>query len=195
MHARMSLGRALLIALVCACSTRASASQTPRPIDAAHSTVTVYVYKSGLFSVFADNHVIRAPLASGNISIEAPLSIRITVRAGDLQVLDPNLPADERSEVQARMLGPEVLDAARFPEITFVSAEITPAGPDAWNATGQLTIHGQTRTTTVHAVLQNGRYHGTVTIRQRDFGIEPIRVAGGTVKVKDELKIEFDVAQ
>ncbi len=27
----------------------------------------------------------------------------------------------------------------------------------------------------------------------RDFGIKPISIAGGTVKVKDELKIEFDI--
>ena len=28
---------------------------------------------------------------------------------------------------------------------------------------------------------------------QREFGITPVSVAGGTVKVKDELKIDFDV--
>ncbi len=30
-------------------------------------------------------------------------------------------------------------------------------------------------------------------MKQRDFGIMPISIAGGTVKVKDEIKIEFDV--
>jgi len=27
----------------------------------------------------------------------------------------------------------------------------------------------------------------------REFGIEPIKVAGGTVKVKEELKTQFDI--
>jgi hypothetical protein len=30
-------------------------------------------------------------------------------------------------------------------------------------------------------------------LRQTDYGIAPISVAGGTVKVKDELKIDFDI--
>jgi hypothetical protein len=32
-----------------------------------------------------------------------------------------------------------------------------------------------------------------VTLKQSDFGIRPISIVGGTVKVKDELKVEFDV--
>jgi hypothetical protein len=30
-------------------------------------------------------------------------------------------------------------------------------------------------------------------LKQSAFGIEPIRIAGGTVKVKDEVKVEFDI--
>jgi polyisoprenoid-binding protein YceI len=59
--------------------------------------------------------------------------------------------------------------------------------------TGRLTIHGQTRPVTVQTTRTNGRYRGTVLVKQRDFGISPISIAGGTVKVKDELKIEFDI--
>jgi hypothetical protein len=32
------------------------------------------------------------------------------------------------------------------------------------------------------------------TLKQTDFGITPVTVAGGTVKVKDEVKIEFEIA-
>ena len=38
-----------------------------RPIDTEKSTLTVFVYKSGLFSALADDHVIDAPLAAGTI--------------------------------------------------------------------------------------------------------------------------------
>jgi len=30
-------------------------------------------------------------------------------------------------------------------------------------------------------------------LKQHDFGITPISIAGGTVKVRDELKVEFDI--
>src|SRR4029077_8943163 len=84
-----------------------------RQIDGAQSTLTVFVYKSGLFSAFADDHIIDASIASGTISDAAPLSVVIGVRAGDLKVRDPKLSADKRAEVQTRMLSAEVLDAQK----------------------------------------------------------------------------------
>src|SRR5690242_4372460 len=90
-----------------------AAGAETRPIDVEHSTVTVLVSKSGLFSAFADNHTVRAPLASGTLSEEAPLSINIAIRSADLNVLDPDLAASKRAEVQMRMQGPEVLDVQR----------------------------------------------------------------------------------
>jgi len=164
-------------------------------IDAEHSTLTVFVNKSGLFSAFADNHVIRAPISRGSISESAPLSVEMTVRAADLRVLDPGLAADRRAEVQTRMLGPEVLDVAKFPEISFASTAIESSGADRWQVTGRLTIRGQERTIAFPAARVNGRYHGEVVIKQHDFGIEPIKVAGGAVKVKDEIKVQFDIAR
>jgi hypothetical protein len=164
-----------------------------RPIDAQRSTLTVRVYKSGLFSAFADNHVIRAPIASGSISPDGPLAVEISVRSAGLTVLDPDASAGTRAEVQARMLGPEVLDTARYPDITFASTAVTAAGADRWTVTGNLTLHGQTRSTTVTVTRQDGRFRGSVPLKQTDFGIRPIRIMGGTVNVKDELKVEFDI--
>jgi hypothetical protein len=40
---------------------------------------------------------------------------------------------------------------------------------------------------------QNGHYQGTAELKQKDFGIEPIVVGGGAVKVKNELRVEFDI--
>jgi polyisoprenoid-binding protein YceI len=166
-----------------------------RPIDTGHSTLTVFVYKSGLFSAFADNHVIKAPIAGGRISEESSPRVELAVHAADLTVIDPGVSADRRAEVQTRMLGPEVLDTSKFPDITFTSETIVPAGKDRWNVNGRLTIHGQTRAITFSVARVNGRYRGDVAIKQRDFGIEPITIAGGTVKVKDELKIQFDLVR
>jgi hypothetical protein len=165
-----------------------------RLIDTSNSSLTILVYKSGLFSAFADNHVIKASLAGGSVSEESSPRVELAIRAADLKVLDPGLSAERRGEVQTRMLGPEVLDVTRFPDISFTSTTIEPAGNDRWTVAGQLTLHGQTRAITFPVSRLNGRYRGEAAIKQRDFGIQPITIAGGTVKVKDEVKIQFDIA-
>lgn len=174
-----------------------AATAAPRadihPIDVERSTLTVFVYKSGLFSVFADDHVIRAPIAGGAVSPDAPLGVEISVRSASLEVLDPSLGAGKRADVQARMLGPEVLDSGKYPDIAFTSTAIQVVGSDRWTVTGSLSIHGVTRPTTFSVAQQGGRYRGTVVLKQRDFGIEPISIVGGTVKVKDEVTVEFDI--
>jgi len=169
------------------------ATAADRRIDVERSTLTVHVFKSGLFSAFADNHVIRAPLADGRLSEEGTLSVEIAVRTAQMTVLDPSLSADKRAEVQTRMQGPEVLDSARYPEIRFASTRIEPAGATEWRVTGDLSLHGVTHSVTFPVARRDAHYRGVVSIRQREFGIQPISIAGGTVKVKDELRIEFDI--
>jgi len=166
----------------------------PRPIDVQHSTVTIFVYKAGLFSGFADNHVIHAPIASGTISDTPSPHITLQIQAGDLVVADPSLDEKKRAEVRARMLGPDVLDAAAFPIIAFESTAIEPVGENRWNVSGRVTIRGVTRAIRFPAVREAGHYRAATTLNQRDFGIQPIRIAGGTVRVKDEIRLEFDIA-
>ena len=57
----------------------------------------------------------------------------------------------------------------------------------------KLTLHGQTHPVRVEVIGMNGHYHGTAQLKQKDFGIAPISLGGGTVKVKNELRVEFDV--
>jgi hypothetical protein len=40
---------------------------------------------------------------------------------------------------------------------------------------------------------ENSAYGGKAHIKQTDFGIQPIRVGGGLVTVKNELDIRFEV--
>ena len=165
------------------------------PIDVQRSKLTVFVYKGGLFSALADNHVINAPIASGTIATSSTPAIELVVNAADLVPLDPDLDQSKRAEVRTRMLGAEVLDTSRFPTIKFVSTAIEPTGSDQWKVSGSLTIHGVTKAVTFPVTRSDGRYRGETRIRQTDFGIKPIRIAGGTVSVKDELKIEFAIVE
>jgi len=138
--------------------------------------------------------VIQVPLAEGSIDDTATPHVQIVVDAPRMRVLDPGLSAKDRQEVQARMLGPEVLDAYRFRHISFHSLAIERLGAGGWLVRGELELHGQFRPVTVKVVLEDSRYKGSTTVRQTDFGITPIRLPGGTVKVKDEITIDFDIA-
>jgi polyisoprenoid-binding protein YceI len=110
-----------------------------------------------------------------------------------MHVLDPGLSGKDRLEVQTRMIGAEVLDAERFPRIRFHSVAIQSAGAGRWSVRGALEVHGQSHPVTVDVVREQGRYRGSTSLKQTDFGITPISIAGGTVKVKDELRIDFDI--
>jgi polyisoprenoid-binding protein YceI len=62
---------------------------------------------------------------------------------------------------------------------------------------GNLSFHGLTRSQPLSArIAEFGemlRTSGEFTLRQSDFGIKPISVAGGALKVKDELKFSFEM--
>ncbi len=165
-----------------------------RAIDPDHSILKIRVLKSGLFSGFAHDHEIIAPIASGVVEDAAPAAVQFSIGAGKLRVLDPELAADKRAEVQKTMEGPEVLDVARFSEIRFQSTRIENTADARWTVRGDLTLHGQTRPLVVQVALKDGRYFGMVSLKQREFGIKPVSIAGGTVKVKDEVKIDFEIA-
>lgn len=165
-----------------------------RAIDATRSSVHVHVLKSGLFSAFAHNHDVEAPLESGEVKEDGTPSVELRVDARKLRVLDPEASADTRAEIQKTMQGPQVLDAERYAEIHFRSTKVQPAGADHWLVAGDLNLHGQTHPVTVDVTLKNGVYRGSATLKQTAFGITPVTIAGGTVKVKDDLKIDFQIA-
>lgn len=168
------------------------AAQT-RSMDPERSFFTVRVFKAGMFSAFGHEHEVRAPLSEGTVQEGEAARVELRVEAGQLKVLDPGRPEQERAEVQETMLGPKVLDSDRFPEIRFRSTAVKRNGADDWQVSGELTLHGQTRPLMVAVTHQGGHYRGTTALKQTDFGITPVRVGGGTVKVKDEVRVEFEI--
>ena len=161
-------------------------------IDTAKSTMTVHVYKSGALSAFGHDHEIAAPIARGTVDVKGH-KVELHVIASALQVKDAKASDKDRGEIQATMLGPEVLDAENRKEIIFESTSAEDAGAGVWKVTGNLTLHGQTRPVSMEVREGNGHYAGTCRLRISSFGIKPVKAAGGTVSVKDEVQIDFDV--
>ena len=164
-----------------------------RGIDVDHSELKVRVFKSGLFSAFAHDHEIEAQITEGAIDTSEHASVELHVDSRKLRVLDPGISEKDRRDIQNTMLGPEVLDTERFSEIVFKSTAAEPSGTDRWMVRGELTLHGQTQPVAVEVIYRAGHYTGQATLKQTEFGMKPVRVAGGTVKVKDDVRVEFDV--
>ena len=56
-----------------------------------------------------------------------------------------------------------------------------------------LTIHGQSRPVEVEVQEDGGHYRGSTRLKPSEFDIKPVKIAGGTIRVKDEIRIDFDI--
>jgi polyisoprenoid-binding protein YceI len=174
----------------------------------ARSIITVHVHKTGLFSAFAHDHVITAPVGLGVLDPKA-MTVEIRVSTKQMKVVDPDVSDKDRMEIQTTMLGPKVLDAEKYPEIRFQSSHVEQIAARRYRVTGKLELHGSRRDLSFEVngrtdsasparagFARDGvadRYQGKTKLKQTDFGIEPVSIAGGTIKVKDEVEVEFDV--
>jgi polyisoprenoid-binding protein YceI len=159
------------------------------PIDIGHSTLRIHVGKSGLFSAAGHEHWVTAPVDAGSIEQAGPAHVSFRVEAARLAVeSDKDLSSSQQAEIQSTMQA-RVLDSSHYPEISFRSTSIEETSAGNWLVKGDLSLHGLS--TTVHK--EGDAYVGRCQIKQTDFGISPITVAGGTVKVKNEVQIEFSI--
>jgi polyisoprenoid-binding protein YceI len=168
-----------------------AAAQSP---DSAprRSAITIRVFKSGMFSGFAHNHVVVAPIAQAKID-PAALTAEIAVAVKEMKVTDPDISEKDRAEIQSTMLGPKVLDLEKYPEIRFRSSRIEQISPQHYRVAGLLELRGVKHEVTLEVTGEPSHYHGATKLKQSEFGIKPISMGGGSIKVKDELDLEFDV--
>ena len=171
--------------------------------DTRASQFTVQVFSGGLLSAFGHNPTI----AIGNFVGAAQVnpddvehsSLRIMVKAESLTVKD-NVADKDRREME-RTMHEEILETASYPEIVYECTNIsaTKAGEEQYSVTltGDLTLHGVTRSHTVPARValteDSLRAFGTFTLLQTDYDLKLASVAGGALKVKDELKFSFNI--
>lgn len=170
-----------------------SAQPTANAVQADHhSAITIKVFKSGIFSGFAHNHVVIAPVARAEVNPEKKTA-EITIATKEMKVTDPEVSEKDRAEIQSTMLGPKVLDSEKYSEIRFQSTRIEQTSPQHYRVMGMLELHGTKHEIVLEVSGRPEHYHGTGKLKQSDFGIKPISLGGGSIKVKDELELEFDV--
>jgi polyisoprenoid-binding protein YceI len=172
-------------------------------IDVGKSRFTVRAFATGLFSSLGHNPTLAIREYAGEATFSPEnleqASVRFTVQSASLTVTD-DISQKDRTELENRMRQ-EVLETAAYPEIIFESSKISPnqLGENAYsvNIAGDLTLHGASRNETIYAQVTLAgdtlRAYGEFSLRQTDYGIKLVSVAGGTLKVKDEVKVTFDL--
>jgi polyisoprenoid-binding protein YceI len=188
-----------------AVSVQAQAKSRTYTIVASESSVWVFAAKAGLFSALAHDHEIGVKSFTGTVVMpEAGASsgsLELDVNAQSLVVLDKKASEEDKKKISDSMHG-EVLESAKHPKITFKSVSIGDVklageGTFSFTVNGDLTLHGVTKRiavpVTAKITAQQLRASGKYTLKQTDFGIKPYSAAGGTVKVKNEVVINFDI--
>ncbi|HTC45708.1 MAG TPA: YceI family protein [Candidatus Aquilonibacter sp.] len=174
-------------------------------IDAKGSTFTVKATATGMLSVFGHNPTIAIPDFDGEARFASSTlehaSLRLTIQAASLVVTD-DISNKDRAEIERRMHD-EVLEADGFPEIIYECPGDCPVqklGEGLYSASlnGELTMHGVTRSQPLSARVtlkeDSLRASGEFAVRLSDYEIRPVSAAGGTVKLKNEIKLSFNIS-
>jgi polyisoprenoid-binding protein YceI len=126
-------------------------------------------------------------------------SLRLIIRADSLEVTD-DIKSKDRQEMESTM-NQKLLASDKYPTITFdgtaTSATRLSEGWFRVNLDGTLSLRGATgRVSLPVQVAVMGdmlRASGEFSLLQSNYGIPPVTVAGGALKLKDELKFTFDI--
>src|SRR5438876_9311458 len=107
-----------LLALVISLSSVLWAADAPAgaAIDPQKASITVRVFKAGVFSAFGHEHEISAPIQQGSFTENAG-SVESTVAARRMHVMYKSISEKDLHEIQQTMLGPKVLDSEKFHKI------------------------------------------------------------------------------
>jgi polyisoprenoid-binding protein YceI len=171
----------LLVAAVAAAAAAPLFAAETYTIDKAHSDATFQIrhFASKVRGGFGDfEGTIQADPAKPEVS-----SVVFTIKAASIDTNN----ADRDKHLRSA----DFFDVEKFPEITFKSSKITPAGKDKYNVTGTLTMHGVSKEVTLPVTYlgsakdpggnQRASFEVETTLNRKDFGINWNRAldAGG----------------
>jgi polyisoprenoid-binding protein YceI len=172
-------------------------------IDGRASRFTVRAFATGLLAKMGHNPTIGIRDLSGEMNfnpdkLEAA-SFRIVIKSASLNVQDDISGKDLRE--MERLMNQEVLETEKFPEILYEASAISVVkmADMLYSATlnGNLTMHGVTRSqpivTRVASLGSMLRASGDFSLNQTDYNIKLVSVAGGALKLKDELSFSFEI--
>jgi polyisoprenoid-binding protein YceI len=180
-----------------------SITATRYSLNAARSRFTVQAFATGLLASFGHSPIflIRDFAGQLHFSSDRPgeCAFNMTVQTASLEVTG-NLKETDRADIQ-RVTMEEVLEIKKFPEIAYRSTQMSPTKiTEGWyrlQIGGLLRLHGMIRHVPIDSQLriaeQTMQLNGEFTIKLTEYNIKPVSGAAGLLKVKDELKFQFNL--
>ncbi len=167
------------------------------------SRFSVQAFAGGLHSSFAHNPTFAVRNFSATLEFDpvapAGAAIELTVEANSLRQTDNVRPAD-REEID-RVMQADVLETEKFPQIVFRSKEIASEKvTEGWfrcRISGALLLHGVTKNHALEATVRLNdntlRLSGDTAISMSDFRLKKVSAVAGTIKLKEEINLAFDL--
>jgi polyisoprenoid-binding protein YceI len=181
----------------------AKATRVHYVVDTRASRFTVQAFATGIMSAMGHNPTIGIRNFTGEVDFNPDALLgsgfRLDIKTASLSVQD-DISDRDRREIE-RLMNEQVLEIAKYPEAQYEApvVSITRLGDSLYSAVldGNLTFHGVTNRQQVTArIAVFGtmlRASGDFTLDQSDYQIKPVSVAGGALKLKEELKFSFEM--
>jgi len=198
----MRIAAALIALLATAGAAFAAPSNDPKQaptgsyaMDPRHTLVVFAIPHLGITDYYG-----RFDKVTGNLSFNSGAPEKSTVNV-TIDMTSVDMPS---KELINELSGTSVFDSAKFPTATFKSTAITRTGPNTGTITGDLTLHGVTKSVTLDTTFGgltsdpfNGKddvgFHATTTVKRTDFGLTGMvweSVVGDDVKLTIEAMFQ-----
>jgi hypothetical protein len=163
------------------------------PIHTARSTITNTCRQSGPAFGRGSRALGERTIASGTFQESGAPHVEFKVESAKMaERPDPKVDAKTQATIQKDM-EEMTLQTKQYPKISFQSSRVEPSGADQWKVQGNLSLHGVTKPVSVAVKRSGSVYTGHTVLKQTDFGIKPISIGGGMVKIKNEIEIDFQI--
>ena len=194
-------------ASVAVSSSEAAATVAPASrfvVDAAKSDFMVRAMAGGVLWFKGHDHFVRPREYAGEVTLTpgavTPAALTMSVRSASLEETRDVFTPPQKQIIN-KELREIVLQPDKYPEITFKSTDVrvenAAGGQFRVQIGGDLNLHGVTRHVVIPAdVTMAGeelRAKGEFEISRKDFGVPATSAFHGTVRIRDRLKVIFQI--
>lgn len=182
--------------LVAALGFPVCAKTTSYKLDSQHSSAQFAVTHLMISKVRGEFHAVNGTVSLDDGDITKS-SVDVTIDASTVDTREPDRDKDLKS--------PNFLDVAKYPTMSFKSTKVEPGASGHLKVTGDLTIHGVTKSVVLDVTepkapikdpwgLQRTAVSGVTKINRQDFGLMfSAKLDNGGLVVGNEVEITLDV--
>jgi polyisoprenoid-binding protein YceI len=175
------------------------------------SLLIVRVYRGGTLARAGHNHIVASHDLSGTVYVATDIArssfeiqfpvAALTVDEAELRAAQgadfaADVPDAAREGTRRNMLGPAVLDANPYPQITLRSESLQLDGGRLTSRV-QISVRGQVHefavpvsyTLSANELLAQGE----IALKQTDLGLAPFTALLGALAVQDEMQVQFRI--